>query len=88
MGTFVAHAQTMNVYKDLDHHYDLKLYDKRQHLSLIRGFFEYANLKCVNANMDKSFPPYITVCFHLIAANASGAAVLVRTYMFQISMTR
>ena len=45
-------------------------------------------LKCVNANMDKSFPLYITVCFHLIAANASGAAVLVRTYMFQISMTR
>ena len=45
MGTFVAHVQTMNVYKDLDQHYDLKLYDKRQHVSLIRGFFEYANLK-------------------------------------------
>ena len=35
----------MNVYKDLDQHYDFKLYDKRQHVSLIRGFFEYANLK-------------------------------------------
>ena len=35
----------MNVYKDLDQHYDSRLYDKRQHVSLIRGFFEYASLK-------------------------------------------
>ena len=35
----------MNVYEDLDQHYDFKHYDKRQHVSLIRGFFENANLK-------------------------------------------